>query len=169
MRVLELEPKVLGEEVAKLLRVEVDIGAADIVMVVDQVAIVDGSAKPKVALDRNVDRLVPARVVRFVEGPRFGDTEAVGVGEDEEGVEPLGARMTLERHEVLAEHDLDGEEVAGRAGLGCSGRGVDLDDAGDLVGVECVVHRVEKLARGLDVVELDAGLCGDGRVSSPLL
>jgi hypothetical protein len=159
MSVLELKPQILGEKIAKLLRVKMDVRAPDVVVMVDQVAMIHGRPQPKVALDRHVDRLVPSGVVRLVQCPSFGDAVAVRVGEDEERVELLAARGTFWWHEVLPEDNFDGEEVARRGGLvGHDGRGVEFDDLRHLVCVERRVHCIEELASGLNVVELNAAL-----------
>jgi hypothetical protein len=50
--------------------------------VVHEVAVVDRRAKPQVALDRDVECLVPTRVVRLVQGAGLGDTVAFGIGQD---------------------------------------------------------------------------------------
>lgn len=150
----------MREKVAKLVRVEVYVGAADKVMVVHEVAVIDRRAEPQVTLDRNVKCLIPARVVRLVQGAGLGDAVAFGIRQDQERVELLRSRVPARRRKLLAEGNLDGEQVSSRCsvGLGRWWRLIDLDNARNLVGVERAVDRVQQSSRRLDVVELDAAL-----------
>jgi hypothetical protein len=68
---VEIEPKVMGEEVAKALRVKTDVRAADGIVLADERAIADADHQPKRALDGKIVGFIPCMsfsLIRGVEG-----------------------------------------------------------------------------------------------------
>lgn len=154
---LQPQPEVPRQEVAKLGRVEVDVRPRDDIVFLDEIAVVHRRTKPEIPSDGDIERLVPPRLVRLVQGPGLGDAVPDVVAEDEERVEllPCGA---VGGEDVLGEDDLDGEEIPCDLLLLGGGRRLLLDDGGYFFGVEFRVHAVEELACCLDVVQLDETL-----------
>jgi len=155
---VQIKPELVRQEVAKVSRIQPQIGASAEIVLADKLAVPHRGSEPHLLLDGNVEQLVPSRVRCLVDGARLGYLGATLVAEGDEGVDARIGGGRLDGHEVLTQHDPDGEDVAVVERLvGHVGRRV-LDDVCLFVGVDLRVQLVEQQARGLDVVELHAGL-----------
>ena len=135
----------------------------DVVMI-DQISIVDRRSNPEISVYRDIDRLFPSRIVRFVQRPSLGDAISLRIRQNEKRIE-FRSRTSVGIDEVLSEDHLDREEVLRLLGDEIGVGGVRGDDIGDFVDVEAGVHRVQQPSSRLNVVEFDAALA-TSRVSA---
>ena len=151
---LEVIPHLVRQEVSIPTRVETDVRAADLVVLADKSSVADGRHEPKILLDRDVEGLVPSRVERLVDRPGLGESVAVLITEGDERVE-LAGRVAVRCDEAFCEDDLDGEQEALGGFLSRDRRCRVFDDLRNLVDAHLLVHPVELVPGGLDIVEFD--------------